>query len=201
MSANEPIPEVAATPGQVVDLDERGWLPRHCRGDREAFAELLAAYRAPVYGYLARCGLPPAACDDLFQEIFLKVHAAAASYEPSRPLRPWLFTIAANTVRNFLRKERGRCGAADVVDPLELPDPRGCAEGISAVRETVEWLERAVAALPHRLREVVLLSAVEGFTHREVSDVLGIPVGTVKARLHRARLALASALALAGEES
>lgn len=199
MSANEPIDDASGTPEQVVDLEERSWLPRHCRGDREAFGELLAAYRAPVYGYLARCGLPAAARDDLFQDIFLKVHAAAASYQPARPLRPWLFTIAANTVRNHFRRERPGRGAGDTVEPMELPDPRACTEGLSATQETVEWLEKAIAALPHRLREVVLLSAVEGFSHQEVAGMLGIPVGTVKARLHRARLALASALALAGE--
>ena len=87
----------------VVNLDERHWLARHCRGDRDAFGELMNAYQAPLYGYLVRCGVPAASRDDVFQEIFVKVHLAAASYQPSRPLRPWLFTIAANSVRNYLR--------------------------------------------------------------------------------------------------
>ena len=63
----------------VVNLDERNWLPRHCRGDGQAFAELVNAYQSPVYGYLVRCGVPPAARDDVFQEIFVKIHLAAAS--------------------------------------------------------------------------------------------------------------------------
>ena len=72
----------------VVSLDERDWLPRHCRGEQEAFGELMKAYQAPVYRYLARCGVPPASRDDVFQEIFVKIHLAAASYQPSRP-PPW----------------------------------------------------------------------------------------------------------------
>ena len=76
----------------VVDLEERTWLTRHCRGDASAFPALLEAYRRPVYGYLVRSGVAEDDRDDLFQSIFLKIHAAADSYDPTRPLRAWPMT-------------------------------------------------------------------------------------------------------------
>ncbi len=97
----------------VVDLEERTWLSRHCRGDASAFPALLEAYRRPVYGYLVRSGVAEANRDDIFQNIFLKIHAAARSYDPTRPLRPWLFTIVANTVRAPRPRRRPRPGAVE----------------------------------------------------------------------------------------
>ncbi len=178
----------------VVSLDERNWLPRHCRGDREAFGELMNAYQARVYGYLARCGVPPASRDDVFQEIFVKIHIAAASYQPSRPLRPWLFTIAANSVRNHLRDEGRRrvvgSAPADSV-PSEDHGPQALAE----IRETVAWLEQALPRLPLEQREVLLLGSIAGLRLRDIAALLEIPLNTVKTLTRRARMSLATALA------
>src|SRR5205085_6907941 len=99
-------------------LSEAELLPRHCRGDGDAFPALLQAFRAPVYGYLVRCGVAEGTRDDLFQEIFLKVHQGAGHYSPGRPLKPWLFTIVANCVRDhFRRRQSRRDGAASVLAP------------------------------------------------------------------------------------
>ena len=178
----------------VVNLDERQWLPRHCRGDRSAFAELMEAYQSPVYGYLVRCGVPTASRDDVFQEIFVKIHLAAASYQPSRPLRPWLFTIAANNVRNHLRDESRRRGSGSVdVDGRPSGDhgPRALAE----IQETVAWLEQALPRLPLEQREVLLLGSVAGLRLQDIATVLEIPLNTVKTLTRRARMGLAKALA------
>jgi RNA polymerase sigma-70 factor (ECF subfamily) len=184
----------------VVNLDERNWLPRHCRGDRQAFAELVAAYQAPVYGYLVRCGVPPASRDDVFQEIFVKIHLAAASYQPSRPLRPWLFTIAANSVRNHLRDEGRRREAGDAHvrnEPRCHHDPQMLAE----IQETLAWLEQALPALPLDQREVLLLGAVGGLRLKDIASVLDMPLNTVKTLTRRARMGLARALAEHGLDS
>lgn len=177
----------------VVNLDERNWLPRHCRGDAGAFAELVNAYQAPVYGYLVRCGVPPATRDDLFQEIFVKIHLAAASYQPSRPLRPWLFTIAANSVRNHLRDE-GRRRATRAPEE-DLPSADHGPQALAEIQETVAWLESALPALPLAQREVLLLGSVGGLRLQEIATVLDIPLNTVKTLTRRARMGLASALA------
>ncbi len=180
---------------RVVDLEERTWLPRHCRGDAAAFPALLEAYRRPVYTYLVRFGVAAADRDDVFQVIFLKVHAAAGSYQPARPLAPWIFTIVANTVRNHRRD--GRAHETETLDDAapETADPRPGPEHVAEARETVAWLERAIAALPTAQREVLLLTAIAGFRQRQVAETLDMPVNTVKTHLRRARLTLAKAMA------
>ncbi len=178
----------------VVNLDERNWLARHCRGDRDAFAQLMNAYQAPVYGYLVRCGVGPAHRDDVFQEIFVKIHLAAASYQPSKPLRPWLFTIAANTVRNHLRDEGRRRGAGHV-QPDSRPSADHGPQTLAEIGETVAWLEQALPRLPLEQREVLLLGCVGGLRLQDIATVLELPVNTVKTLTRRARLGLAKALA------
>jgi RNA polymerase sigma-70 factor (ECF subfamily) len=179
----------------VVDLQERTWLPRHCRGDAAAFPALLAAYRRPVYAYLVRSGVAAPDRDDLFQSVFLKVHAAAGSYEPAYPLGPWIFTIVANTVRNHARARRKLHLVSAEEDPPDPPDPNPGPERIAQARETVAWLEEAISALPAAQREVLLLATVAGLAQQEVAAALDLPLNTVKTRLRRARLALAKALA------
>jgi RNA polymerase sigma-70 factor (ECF subfamily) len=179
----------------VVGLEERSWLARHRRGDATAFPALLQAYRRPVYSYLVRYGVAEGDRDDVFQGIFLKIHSAAASYDPARPLAPWLFTIVANAVRNHLRDRplAWRPGQGD--DPPEPPDPNPGPERIAEARETVAWLERAIADLPPAQREVLLLATLAGLRQQEVAQALNLPLNTVKTQLRRARLALTAALA------
>ena len=178
----------------VVHLDERNWLARHCRGDRDAFAELMNAYQSALYGYLVRCGVPPAHRDDVFQEIFVKIHLAAASYQPSRPLRPWLFTIAANSVRNHLRDESRRRGFGDAPADSRPSADHG-PQALAEIDETVAWLEQALPQLPLDQREVLLLGSVGGLRLQDIATVLDIPLNTVKTLTRRARMSLANALA------
>jgi RNA polymerase sigma-70 factor (ECF subfamily) len=188
------VTETKAQPGRVVALDERRLLPRHCEGDGTAFSELVAAYRAPVYGYLVRCGIGPDARDDLFQEIFIKLHVAAHSYHPDKPLKPWVFTIVANTVRSHYRKLRVR-QLVHQNDKPERPSPEPSSHDVVEALETAAWMNRVLATLPFSQREVVALSCVEKLDHKEVGAALGMPVATVKTHLHRARATLAKALA------
>ena len=182
----------------VVDLEERTWLTRHCRGDASAFPALLAAYRRPVFGYLVRSGVAEADRDDIFQSIFLKIHAAAQSYDPTRPLGPWLFTIVANTVRNHFRVQAVPITTVprdDPLDPLDPPDPNPGPERIAEARETIAWLEEALLALPLVQRQVLLLVTIVGLRQQDAANSLNLPLNTVKTHLRRARLALAAGLA------
>jgi RNA polymerase sigma-70 factor (ECF subfamily) len=190
--------DTAERPQDVVELEERTWLTRHCRGDASALLALLAAYRRPVYGYLVRSGVAEADRDDLFQCIFLKIHGAAQSYDPTRPLGPWLFTIVANTVRNHFRAPAVPVATVphdDPRDPLDPRDPNPGPEHIAEARETLAWLEQALLALPLAQREVLLLVAVTGLRQQDVANSLNLPLNTVKTHLRRARLALAAGLA------
>ncbi len=190
------VSELPQVPERVVGLEERGWLPRHCKGDAAAFPALMDAYRRPVYSYLVRAGIGVQERDDLFQSIFLKIHAAAASYEPARPLAPWLFTIVANTVRNHLRGSQNNPAEAAPEETPELQDPDPGPERAAQARETVAWLVQAIAELPLAQREVLILSTVVGLPQAEVAEALDLPLNTVKTNLRRARLALAKGLAL-----
>jgi len=179
---------------EAEEITDREWLVRHCRGDARAFAELVARYRRPVYGYLVRCGVEESARDDLFQDIFAAIHRAAATFRPERPVKPWVFAIVANTVRSHYRKTRGH---AITAEPPELARDAAAPDSHELVEahETAAWLERAIAALPVAQREVVVLCCIEQLPQEEVADVLGAPVNTVKTHLRRARIALAQALA------
>jgi RNA polymerase sigma-70 factor (ECF subfamily) len=170
--------------------DERDLLLRHREGDADAFGALVQAYRQPVYSYLIRCGVAESDRDDLFQDIFIRVHRAAASYEPDRPLHPWLFTIVANSVRNWHRRSKVRAmvfAASAEADPsTESAD----GERHAIARQTAAHLEQAIGGLTLPQREVLVLACIENLPQKEIASALGMPVNTVKTHLRRARLAL-----------
>jgi RNA polymerase sigma-70 factor (ECF subfamily) len=170
-------------------------LAGHLRGEPQAFAGLVAAYRAPVYGYLVRCGVAEDDRDDLFQEIFIRVHRAAPRYDPGRPLHPWLFTIVANAVRNHHRQSRVRRIVFDAAARPESVDPAPDGEARVQARQTRRWLEAQIGRLPLVQREVLILTCVERLPQKQVSEILDIPVNTLKTHLRRARLALMKKLA------
>ena len=179
----------------MVPISDRVLLERHVNGDGEAFAQLMRTYANPIYGYLARSGIRPADRDDLFQEVFCKVHRAALKGLPDGPVRPWLFTIAVNTVRDSFRRAKVRSivkldekAGADV--PAAVTPPDRAAEHA----ETLSFLDREIAKLPDDQREALLLCTVEGLSLEDASAALGAPVNTLKTRIRRARLTLADAM-------
>jgi len=199
--ASDPVPMKQAAPEAAPHAaparspDPGALLIRHAAGDATAFAELVAAYRRPVYSWLVRSGVGDGDRDDVFQQAFLRIHRAAGQYRPDRPAHPWLFTIVANEVRTHLRRRRIRAlvqGPPPAVEPAaEDPD----AHRTSDARETVAWLERELPRLPAPQREALLLVAVQGRSVSEAAEALGRPTGTIKTHLRRARLHLAEKLA------
>jgi len=175
--------------------DPGALLIRHAGGDAAAFAELVAAYRRPVYSWLVRCGVREGDRDDLFQSVFLRLHRAAGQYRPERPAHPWIFTIVANEVRTYLRRRRIRelvlAPPPESEPPAEGPDAQHAVE----VRETVAWLESELPRLPLAWRETLLLVGVQGRSLSEAAEALGRPLNTIKTHLRRARLSLAEKLA------
>ena len=167
---------------------------RHAQGDTHAFAEVVTMYSSPIYGYLTRCGVHPAERDDLFQDILIKVHRAATEHPPTGPTRPWLLTIAVNTVRSHFRKLKVRRVMQFHADPAKSESaPTGTPESELSAQQTASWLEHEIEKLPLDLREVLVLCAIQGVDQKEVAATLDLPVSTVKTKLRRARLALADA--------
>lgn len=176
-------------------------LSRRClAGDETAYAAVLELYRDRVYALLLRLVRDPADAEDLAQEAFLKAFRALGSYDASRPLLSWLFKIAHNTALDFLRA-RG-AGLAALDDPESGYDPVSPEAGAEAsllALERAERLEKLIASLPPLYREVLQLRHVEDLDYRAIGEVTGLPEGTVKIRLFRARELLRAKLEALGE--
>jgi RNA polymerase sigma-70 factor (ECF subfamily) len=194
--------EATASAQRKVELtveDERGereLLLQHRRGDPEAFPLLVAHYRAPVYSYLIRCDIPESDRDDLFQDIFIKIHKSAHQYDEERPAHPWIFTIVANTVRTYHRKRKvRRLLFSDTSTPNEPKAHAPNGETVTQAKQTAAWLQEEIGGLPAVQREVLVLACVENLAQKEIAKALEMPVNTVKTHLRRARLALVQKMA------
>lgn len=181
-------------------------LARYLEGDARAFEALIARFRAPVWGYLVRTGLPNEVCEDLFQETFLRVHQHAASYSMERPFHSWLFTISGNLVRSHLRKKKvrrvmvgwfraGRRKNDEDETEFDPADKGPSPEQEAHARRELGWLEEALAELPERWRQALVLTQVEGLSQRDAATAMGVKATSIKTWVHRARLALARARA------
>ncbi|MEL6348779.1 MAG: RNA polymerase sigma factor [Myxococcota bacterium] len=146
-------------------------------GDRTAYQTLFERYQRRIYGYLLRKTRDRQTTDDLFQETFLSVYRARKTWKPGRKFRSWLFAIAANASRDFVRKQQRTLEEADAEILLPVY-PRSDAR---------IHLEEAIAGLPDTLRDAFLLGVVEGFTHKEVAEQLEISPANARARISRAR--------------
>jgi RNA polymerase sigma-70 factor (ECF subfamily) len=173
-------------------------LANHLKGDPDAFGSLVDRHHRELFGFIVRFTGSRAAAEDVVQEAFLQVHLAATSFDPERRLKPWLFTIAANKARDFLRS-RVRRREVPLDAPVDLradsDEERFLALMANAGPTPVADLERAetglmvretVGQLPPALREVLLLAYFHNFAYKEMADILDIPLGTVKSRLHSA---------------
>jgi RNA polymerase sigma-70 factor (ECF subfamily) len=168
---------------------------------------LLRRYERELYGYLRRYLGDSDLAEDVFQNTFLQLCVKSGQYEIGRPVRPWLYTIATHQAIDALRRN-GRHQAlsldqnqkempdGEVRSLLELLETRGAGPLEAAQgEETRERIRASVDRLPDFLRQVVVLAYYQGLKYREIAEILGIPVGTVKSRLHAALVKLQEAWA------
>ncbi len=161
-------------------------------GDREAFGELVMRYAGSARRVARAILRDPAEADDAAQDAFLAALRQLARYDASRPFGPWLMRIVANAAAD--RRRRRRVRAAEPLSPLLRsgePSPTVTADR-RALREA---LTDALARLPERQRIAVTLFDVEGYSHREIAEILDVPVGTVRSDVFHARRVLREALA------
>lgn len=160
--------------------DEALLLAWRDRGDRAAFEALFRRYAPRLEGYFLRSLGRPQVAKDLTQQTFLHLHRARADFSAGRPVRPWIYTIAANVKRMYART-RGR-------RPEAPYDPEVHEQITPAGASTPEQraVRRALAQLPDGQREVVLLHWYEGLTFPEVAAAVGASTSAVKVRAHRA---------------
>ncbi|RVX46558.1 RNA polymerase sigma-70 factor (ECF subfamily) [Nonomuraea polychroma] len=163
--------------------------------DPEVFAELFDRYSAMLYRYVSK-RLGPEPAEDLVGETFLVAFSRRRSYDLAyEDARPWLFGILTKLISRHHRKEAARYRAllrAPVDSDIESPADR-VAAGVTAQAVRAE-LAGALAALPAKDRDVLLLIAWGDLTYEEVAQALGIPVGTVRSRLNRGRRKVRAAL-------
>ena len=163
--------------------------------DPEAFAELFDRHAALIHRYAAR-RLGAQAADDVMAETFAVAFQRRRDYDLERvDARPWLYGIATNLIRNHRRAEarRWRAMAREVGGAASEPEADSAAARVTAQAARGD-LARVLAGLPSRQRDVLLLYAWAELEYEEIAQALGLPVGTVRSRLHRARAAMKEGL-------
>lgn len=183
----------ARHPGDELEpsagLDDGDLIARFRAGDEAAIRAIYARYAGPILtvamGTLAKREL----ADEVVQTTMLKAWRAAASFDPSRELAPWLYAIARRVAIDIYRRERR------VPAPDELSDDQVAVVPLSFERTWEAWEVRsALEQLPADERDVVRLAHFVGMTHGEIAKRLGVPIGTVKSRSNRAHQRLAALL-------
>ena len=166
-------------------------------GDQAAFSTIVTRYKNGLYAFLQKFLNRQDLIEDVFQETFLQLFTSRESFDPARPLRPWLFTIAANKAKDALRKQQ-RTAAISISaiansDEMSFDDALNTITSDNVVpydnleRDEIAVLVRGVIAdIPENLREILILAYFNKFSYKQMSQILSIPIGTVKSRLHTA---------------
>jgi RNA polymerase sigma-70 factor (ECF subfamily) len=167
------------------------------KGEENAFREIVNRYKNSLYAFLRRFVNQQDIVEDVFQETFLQLYTSRNSFDAERPLRPWLFTIAANKAKDALRKmqrqatmsmgamaDAGDVSQDELINILTSYETRP-EEEISK-DETAVRVRQIIADMPDNLREILILAYFEQFSYKHMAEILSIPIGTVKSRLHTA---------------
>ncbi|TVQ32056.1 MAG: sigma-70 family RNA polymerase sigma factor [Phycisphaeraceae bacterium] len=179
----------------VDDRSDEQLLADYRRGDVPAFRVLMERYHDELLRFLNRFMGDRQAAEDVFQDTFLQIHQSADSFDVSRRFKPWLFTIAANKGRDQHRKTSrrpvlglsARIGGDEgqqFVDLMEVSVPAPSAAMDESERD--RQVQKAIDSLPDHQREILLLAYFQRMTYAQIAELLEIPLGTVKSRLHAA---------------
>ena len=189
----------------MPELSDEALFEKYRRGDRAALRTLIERFQPDLMRFLVRLVGEQAGAEDVFQDSFLQVHLSADTFDATRKFRPWLFTLAANKARDYLRR-KGRRRALELSAPMDSGNgddgPGGAFVDLMEVRipmpderlsaeETSRQVQRALDQLPPILREILLLAYFQRLSYVQIHEELGIPLGTVKSRLHAAVAAFA----------
>ena len=173
-------------------------LREYAAGKVASFELLVRRHARELHRFVLRFTRNAVTADDVVQETFLQVHTSAASFDPGRRFKPWLFTIAANKARDFLRaRNRKREVPLDAqVGGDEASSGQRFVELLSGdsaapdedmgLEEKRRLVKAVVDDMPANLCEVLILAYYHRFSYKDIAAVVGIPLGTVKSRLHAA---------------
>ena len=169
--------------------------------DRAKFTEMTMEHMPSLYTAALRMTRSPADAEDLVQDTYLKAYRGFETFQEGTNLKAWLYRILTNTFINSYRAKKRRPEETDIddVENLYLYRRLGGLEGATAGRSAEEEVldrftetdvKEALESLPEQFRLAVLLGDVEGFSYKEIAQILDVPIGTVMSRLHRGRRAL-----------
>jgi RNA polymerase sigma-70 factor (ECF subfamily) len=170
-------------------------------GDQDAYTVLVERHSDLVYAIVSRIVLNTADADDVAQEVFVRAYHALPRFRGDSKFSSWLYRIAVNRSLTHLKRSKRRAalldpeaGAREDVEAVLGGTREGPGEAVLR-RERQAMVRAAVSQLPPRYRAVVTLFYLEERNYKEVAEILGIPMGTLKTHLHRARALLREALA------
>ena len=180
-----------------IKLSDSELLSRFRDGDEDAFREIVSRYKNSLYAFLRQFLNRHDLVEDVFQETFLQLFASRDSFDTNRPLRPWLFTIAANKAKDALRKwqRTSAVSIGTIADSQELSfdDMLNTVTSDNTLpyeelqrNETAARVGKIIADMPENLREILILAYFQKFSYKQMAEILSIPIGTVKSRLHTA---------------
>lgn len=182
----------------IVSLSDEDLMGRVAEDDERAFSELVHRYQGRVMNLVSRVLNDRECSDDLAQEVFVRVFVHRRNYRRGSKFSTWLFTIAANLAKNEIRRRvrRRNWFSLDALQEMlsdsaiHLADPTEGQEQTLQREQLQQAIGRAIATVPEKYRLALVLRDIEGFAYEEIGQMLGIPGGTVRSRINRARTML-----------
>lgn len=175
------------TPYSASEISEL--IKRACVGDEDAFGMIVNLYRQRIIGYCYR--MLGAGAEDAAQEIFIKFYLALDRFDTSKPISPFLFRIAHNHCLDILKKKGIRTQSlntdAEEEQEIRIADEGPNPEELMKKAELRDAVNRALSAMSVLYRSPLIMWHVEGISYEEIAEIMGLPIGTVKARIHRGR--------------
>jgi len=178
-------------------LTDAELLERYSQGDESAFGEIVNRYKDGLYAFLRRFLNQNDVIEDVFQETFLQLFSSRESFDTDRPLRPWLYTIAANKAKDALRKQKRTpamtIGTIVEEEKMSFGDMLNTLSSDTTLPyeslerdETAAMVRKIIADMPENMREILILAYFNKFSYKQMAEILSIPIGTIKSRLHTA---------------
>jgi RNA polymerase sigma-70 factor, ECF subfamily len=181
-----------------TQTEEALLISRAREGDQEAFRQLVERYQGAVHNLAYRMLGDPQDAEDAAQEIFVRIYRQLGRYDPGRKFSTWVLAIATNYCIDQLRRRRMQLVPLENIIPWARAREAG-PEGEAITQEARDEVQRVIGQLPEKYRAPLVLRYFEELSCAEIAEVLGMPEGTVKTQIHRARKALGKLLA-EGEE-
>ena len=182
----------------IVEADDSALIAAALDGSEGAFATLIGRYQERVFRLLSRYSRDPAECEDLAQEVFLKLFRKLHTFQQDSAFFTWLYRITVNTATDHLaRQSRRRLQLVEDDAVLDLGRPRSETPDVTQPlldNELAEVTRAVLAKLPDKYRTILVLREYEDLSYTEIAEVLDIQLGTVESRLFRARQRFKQAL-------